>query len=64
VSVYLSTRLDPPSERLHSCLTNDQLKVPFLYCRFLVEVGLVPVEQQMKEMGIHKTEATDEDKRN
>ncbi|XP_021309853.1 uncharacterized protein LOC110432928 isoform X2 [Sorghum bicolor] len=31
--------------------------------RFLAEVGLVPVEQQMKEMGIHKTEATDKDKR-
>ncbi|CAN6171707.1 unnamed protein product [Urochloa humidicola] len=31
--------------------------------RFLAEVGFVPVEQQMQEMGIHKTEATDEDKR-
>jgi len=40
------------------------IKVSFLYCRCLAEVGLVPVEQQMKEMGIHKTEATDKDKRN
>ncbi|CAN6180185.1 unnamed protein product, partial [Urochloa humidicola] len=31
--------------------------------RFLAEVGFVPVEQQMQEMGIHKIEATDEDKR-
>jgi len=34
-----------------------------MYCRFLAEVGLVPVEQQMQEMGIHKTEATDKEKR-
>ncbi|KAF0896401.1 hypothetical protein E2562_023805 [Oryza meyeriana var. granulata] len=32
--------------------------------RFLAETGLVPVEQQMKEMGIHKTEATEKDKGN
>ncbi|KAK2630894.1 hypothetical protein QOZ80_UnG0722100 [Eleusine coracana subsp. coracana] len=32
--------------------------------RFLAEVGLVPVEQQMQEIGIHKTEATDGDKKN
>ncbi|KAL5198666.1 hypothetical protein ABZP36_002178 [Zizania latifolia] len=32
--------------------------------RFLAETGLVPVEHQMKEMGIHKTEATVKDKRN
>ncbi|KAL6611177.1 hypothetical protein ACP70R_039105 [Stipagrostis hirtigluma subsp. patula] len=29
-----------------------------LLSRFLAEVGLVPVEQQMQEMGIHKSEAT------
>uniref|UniRef100_A0A0D9WXU5 Uncharacterized protein n=1 Tax=Leersia perrieri TaxID=77586 RepID=A0A0D9WXU5_9ORYZ len=32
--------------------------------RFLAETGLVSVEQQMKEMGIHKTEATEKDKGN
>lgn len=32
--------------------------------RFLVETGLVPVEQQMQEMGIHKTEATEKNKSN
>ncbi|BAT01075.1 Os07g0299600, partial [Oryza sativa Japonica Group] len=32
--------------------------------RFLAETGLVPVEQQMKEMGIHKIEATEKDKGN
>lgn len=32
--------------------------------RFLAETGLVPVEQQMQEMGIHKTEATEKNKRN
>jgi len=31
--------------------------------RFLAEVGLVPVEQQMQEMGIHKTEPADKEKR-
>ncbi|PUZ69318.1 hypothetical protein GQ55_2G098100 [Panicum hallii var. hallii] len=31
--------------------------------RFLAEVGLVPVEQQIQEMGIHKTEGTDKGKR-
>ncbi|KAL6880515.1 hypothetical protein ACP4OV_012080 [Aristida adscensionis] len=35
-----------------------------LLTRFLAEVGLVSVEQQVHEMGIHKTEATDKDKRN
>uniref|UniRef100_J3MK54 Uncharacterized protein n=1 Tax=Oryza brachyantha TaxID=4533 RepID=J3MK54_ORYBR len=30
--------------------------------RFLAETGLVPVEQQIKEMGIHKTEAAEKNK--
>ncbi|KQJ85899.1 uncharacterized protein LOC100840358 [Brachypodium distachyon] len=32
--------------------------------RFLAETGFVPVEQQMQEMGIHKPESTEKDKRN
>jgi hypothetical protein len=50
---------------LYTLCCDEQFSEPqFPHCRFLAETGFVPVEQQMKEIGIHKTETTEKDKAN